>query len=72
MVVAVGVVGAFVVGILVDEDAFLAGDPFAAVLTAGVFPAQDQEPEDRSGEELGDSPPEALAGACEGQAGCCG
>ena len=31
LVVAVGVVGAFVVVIFVDEDAFLAGNPFAAV-----------------------------------------
>ncbi len=46
VVVAVGVVCAFVVVVFVDEDAFLAGDRFATVLAAGVFPAQDEEPED--------------------------
>ena len=46
VVVAVGVVCAFVVVVFVDEDAFLAGDRLAAVLAAGVFPAQDEEPED--------------------------
>jgi len=45
VVVTIGVVGAFVVVIFVDEDAFLAGDRFAAVLAAGVFPAQDERAE---------------------------
>ena len=71
VVVAAGVVGTFVAVVLVDEDAFLAGDPFAAVLTPVLPATQDEEPENRSGEELGDSPPEALTGACEGQASRC-
>jgi len=71
VVVAVRVVGAFVIVILVDEDAFLVGEGFVAVPAPVLPTTQDEEPENRSGEELGDSPPEALTGTCEGQPSRC-
>ena len=40
MVVAVGVIGAFVVVILVDEDAFLVGEGLVAVPAPVAFAAQ--------------------------------
>jgi hypothetical protein len=46
VVVAVGVVGAFVVVIFVDEDAFLVGEGFVAVPAPVAFPAQDERAED--------------------------
>jgi len=42
VVVAVGVVGAVVVFVFVDEDAFLVGEGFVAVLTPVASPTQDQ------------------------------
>ena len=43
--VAVGVVGAFVVVILVDEDAFLVGEGLVAVPAPVAFAAQDERAE---------------------------
>ncbi|MDP6178245.1 MAG: hypothetical protein QGG81_10625 [Acidimicrobiales bacterium] len=45
MVVAVGVVGAVVAVVFVDEDAFLVGEGLVAVLTPVAFAAQDERAE---------------------------
>ena len=45
VVVAVGVVGAVVVFVFVDEDAFLVGEGFVAVSAPVAFTTQDEEPE---------------------------
>ena len=42
VVVAVRVVGAFIVGILVDEDAFLVGEGLGAVPAPVAFSTQDE------------------------------
>ncbi len=45
VVVAVRVVGAFIVVVFVDEDAFLVGEGLVAVPAPVAFTAQDEEPE---------------------------
>ena len=69
VVVAVGVVGTFVAVVFVDEDAFLVGQELVAVPAPVAFATQDERTEYRSGEELGDPPPQGLAGCGQRQPG---
>ena len=69
VVFAVGVVGAVGVVVLVDEDAFLVGQGLVAVPAPVAFATQDERAEYRPGEELGDPPPQGLAGRGQRQPG---
>jgi hypothetical protein len=69
VVVAVRVLGAFIVVVFVDEDAFLIGEGLVAVPAPVAFTTQDERAEYRSGEELGDPPPQGLTGRGQRQPG---